>query len=85
MGNAHFCEKGVEFLVLASPIRLHGKNFTAKLPFNGRLEFMEFLKNFRFVFKEIYPCELAEIINEADIVFIIPKRITSMSPYIRKH
>lgn len=46
---------------------------------------MKLLKHLRFVLKKIYQSEFAKIINENDIEFIIPKRITGMSPYIKKH
>jgi len=34
MGNAYLIKKGIEFLILASPISLHSKDFSIKHPFN---------------------------------------------------
>jgi hypothetical protein len=74
MGDTNFLEEGIEFLILASPVSLHSKNFLIKETLNMMLKIMKFLKHIRFLFQEIYPSELAVIINKTHIVFKTTKR-----------
>jgi hypothetical protein len=74
MGDAYTLKERVKFLILASPISLHSKNFLIKEALNMLLEIMEFLKHIRFPFQEIDPSELAIIVNKAHIIFKTTKR-----------
>jgi hypothetical protein len=49
------------------------------------LKISEFFKDFRFIPQNIYPCELAEMIYEAHIVFKSTSRLRSSTPNIRKN
>jgi hypothetical protein len=49
------------------------------------LEVMETLKNIRFLFEEINPCQFAEIIDKTHIIFVLIDRIGHMAPHIRKN
>jgi hypothetical protein len=60
----------MKLLVLSSPICLDHKNLVIKLSFNKGLEFLEFLKNFRFESKQINSCKFAEIINKRNIILL---------------
>ena len=68
--NTNFCEEGVQLDILPSLVGLKGKDFSIKLSFDKFLEVMKFLKNFRLMFYKIDPCELTEIINETNVVFL---------------
>jgi hypothetical protein len=82
--DPNLLEEGIEFLILTTPIRLYNKNFLVKETFNESLKFTELLKNLRFLFKQIYPNKLAEIINKTDIVFVTSNRFTRRIPHITK-
>jgi hypothetical protein len=41
-------KKGIEFLILCSPVRLHGNNFLIKESLDMMLKITKFLKNIRF-------------------------------------
>jgi hypothetical protein len=43
---------------------------------------MKYIEYFRTMFNQIDPCKLAEIINEANIIVLMTKRIRGRSPYI---
>jgi hypothetical protein len=83
MGNTHLLKNGVKFLVLASPIGFHGKNFLVKKSLDMILKVTKFPKHIRFLFQEIHPCELAVIINKTHIVFKMTK-ILKMDPIHHK-
>jgi hypothetical protein len=85
MRDAKFLQIRIQLLILTTPVGLNSKNFLVKQPFNKCLELFEFLKNIRFVLKEIDPSKLTKIINKADIVFISSNRLTSGTPYIREY
>jgi hypothetical protein len=85
VSDANALEKRIEFLILTTPIGLHGNNFLIKETFNKMLKIMKLLKNIRFIFQQIDSCELTEIINKTDIVFISPNRIRGWTPNIRKY
>jgi hypothetical protein len=68
-GRYQLLKERIEFLVLASPVSLHSKNFLIKETLNMMLKITKFLKHIRFLLKEIYPSELAVIINKTHIVF----------------
>ena len=67
MRNYNVLEKGIQLLILTTPICLNSKKFMIKEPLIKVLEIMKTLKNFRFMSQEIDPRELAKIINETDI------------------
>ena len=64
MRDPYPLEKGVEFLILTSPIRLHVKYFAIKLPFDKSLKVKKYLKNVGAFLKKVYPGILAKIIDE---------------------
>jgi hypothetical protein len=82
MGDTNLGEEGVEFLILASPVGLHGDDFLIKLALNKGLKFLEFLEDFGFVFEKINPGKFAKIINETHIIFIATNRLWCRTPYI---
>jgi hypothetical protein len=84
MGDTNLLEEGIKLVVFPSPVGLNDKNFSIKEHFNKVLEILNFLKQLRFVLKQIDPCELAIVINETNIIFKMTNRITSRSPYICK-
>jgi hypothetical protein len=47
MRDVKLGEERIELLILASPIRLYGKNLVIELLFNEGLKILEFLKYFR--------------------------------------
>jgi hypothetical protein len=49
-GRTHTLKEGVEFLILATPISLHCKNFLIKEMLNMLLKIAKFLKHIRFFF-----------------------------------
>jgi len=67
MRNYNVLEKGIQLLILTTPICLNSKKFMIKVPLIKVLEIMKTLKNFRFMSQEIDPRELAKIIDETDI------------------
>ena len=75
MRDANALKEGIQLLIFPSPVSLHSENFSIKLAFNPSLEFMKFLKNFRFMTKQINPCKLAKIINEANVITVLPTEV----------
>jgi hypothetical protein len=53
--------------------------------FNKALKLLKEYKNFRLAMQKIKPSELAIIINETHVVFLVPKRINSRCPNIEEH
>ena len=80
--DANAFKKGVQPLVLPTPIGLHGNDLTIKQTFNMSLEKTKFFKDIRFIFEQIYPTKLAEIINKTDIVFLPSYRDGSRTPNV---
>jgi hypothetical protein len=70
VSNSHACEERAQGLILPSPIGLDSTNFTIKLTLNRRLEITKTRKHLGLLSKQVNPCELAKIINEANIIFI---------------
>jgi hypothetical protein len=60
--NANALKEGIKPFILTTLIRLDDKNFPIKR-----------IKNFGFMMNEINPYEFAEVINEANIVLLLPK------------
>jgi hypothetical protein len=69
MGDSDFGKEGVQFLIFSTPIGLDSNDLAIKEPFYEVLEVSKFLKDLRFVFQKIDPCELAIIIYKTNIVF----------------
>jgi hypothetical protein len=82
VADADFGEEIMEFLVLASPIRLDRDNFPVKETLYKFLEFNKGRENFRFKLQGIYPREFAIIINKAHIILFAPNRFRSITPNI---
>ena len=82
MRDADSIEKRVKLLIFATPIGLHGEDFSIKLSFYESLKLMKSLEHFRFMFEKIDPNEFTIVVNETHIILIFPKRITHRSPYI---
>ena len=74
MCNANFLKKGIQLLILASPVSLHGEDLFVELAFDKRLEIGKNLKHLRSIFQKINPSIFAKIINEAYIILIAPNR-----------
>ena len=55
MRDANALKEGIQLLIFPSLVSLHSENFSIKLTFNHSLEFMKFLKNLRFMTKQINP------------------------------
>ena len=82
MGDANSIKEGIKLLIFATPISLHGKDFSIKLSFYKSLEVMKSLEHFRFMFEKIDPNEFAVVIDKTHIILIFSKGITRRSPYI---
>jgi hypothetical protein len=67
------------------PVGLHCNNFAVKHAFNKRLKLFKELENFRFTTQKIRSHELAIIIDEAHVMFLIAKGINGRSPNIGEH
>jgi hypothetical protein len=80
--DANTLKEGVQFLILTTPIGLHGDDLFVKKAFNMVLEVMETLKNIRLLFEEINPCKFAEIIDKTHIIFVLIDRIGRRAPHI---
>jgi hypothetical protein len=85
MCYAYFLEKGIKFLVLATPICLHAKDFMIEETLNVSLKLQEDAENIRSTFKTINPCKLAEIINKAYIKLKTTRRGARRPPNIGVH
>ena len=85
MGDPNTTEKGVECFILPSPVTWDGEDFSVKLALNKFLKLLEDRVYFGVILKQIYPGELAIIINETNIIFLPSKRISCMTPYITKN
>jgi hypothetical protein len=57
-------KRGVQVLILPTPVSLHCNNFPIKQAFNKVLKIMKMLENLIFVSKKINPCKFAKIINK---------------------
>lgn len=51
VGNTNALKKGVKFLILTSPISLHGQDLAIKKAFNKLLKEVKLLKNIRLIFE----------------------------------
>jgi hypothetical protein len=77
--------KGVKPMIFTTSVGLHSNNFPIEETFYQVLKVMKALKNFRFVSKQINPSKLTVIINETNIIIVLPKRSWCRTPYIRKY
>jgi hypothetical protein len=64
------------------PVGLHGDDLSTKQPFNKALKFMEFLKHFRSILKQIDPSIIAIIINETHAIILPSNRCGFKNPNI---
>ena len=85
MRDPYPLEKGVEFLILTTPVRLHVKYFAIKLPFDKSLKVEKDLENIGAFLKEVYPSILAKVIDETHVIGVPTNRGRGQSPYIRKY
>jgi hypothetical protein len=85
MSDANDTKKGIKPLIFATPIGLHSNDFSIEQALNKALKFFEELKHLRLMAKKIDPSKFTIIINEADIIPFITKRINGGSPDIEKH
>jgi hypothetical protein len=83
MSDSYLCEKGIKFLILTTPVSLHGDDLAMKETLNKCLKLLEFLEDLRLVLKEINPGKLAKIINKTDIIFKMSNRFRCRTLYIR--
>jgi hypothetical protein len=68
MRDPSLCKEAIEFLILTTPVHLHGHDFSVKGSFNEILEAMKDLKDLRFMPNQIYPSVFAKIIDTTAIV-----------------
>jgi hypothetical protein len=80
--DATSVKDGIQALIFAPPVGLHGNNFAMKHSFNKGLKFFKELKNFRFTTQEIYPREFAIVIDETYVILLIAKGIDGRPPNI---
>jgi hypothetical protein len=73
MSNAYMLKEGAKLVILTP------------LPRPVSLEVLKFLKNFRFVLKQVNPREFAKIINKWNIVIISSNRRGARAPNIREN
>ena len=82
MRDPRALEIGMETVILAAPIGLHGADFSIQETLNMFLKIIEHLLNIRFVFNQIYPTMAAIVINKTNVVFITSRRRHGRSPNI---
>ena len=73
----------VQSVVLATPVRLNGYDFSVEKMLNMSLKGIKHLLNVRLVLKLIFPTEARIIIDKAHIILITSGRGKSRPPYIR--
>jgi hypothetical protein len=83
MRNTDLGKERVEFFILSSLVGLNGHNFSVKESLNHILKLFEFFKKFRFKTQQIYPSELAKIVDETHIVLVSTNRCST--PNIREN
>jgi hypothetical protein len=83
MGDAKALEVAVQLMILATPIRLNGFDFSVQQTLHMRLEGIKDMLNIRLVLEEVNPTETGIIIDKANIIFIPSRRCNSWTPYIR--
>jgi hypothetical protein len=71
-GLSRLLKEEVKFLIFTTLIGLHGENFSIKESLSKGLKLSKFLKDFRFMLKQIDPCKFTVIINKANIISISP-------------
>jgi hypothetical protein len=77
-------KKGMQFLILSSPVRLNSDNPVIKQAFNKLLKFNEVCGDLRFMSKQVNPSEFTIIINETDIVFFDQKNQSQDPKHLNK-
>jgi hypothetical protein len=75
-------KKGIQLLILSTPITLHTNNLSVEQALHMGLEIMEFLVYFRFIFQQINSCKLIKIIHKAYIVLVSTNRFGCRPPNI---
>jgi hypothetical protein len=85
MSNAHMFKKGTKVVIPPPSVGLHGQQFLIEESFNTSLEVLKFLKNFRFMFEQVNPCEFAKIIDKRNIVIVLSNRSRGRAPNIREN
>jgi hypothetical protein len=70
VGYSYLGKKGIELLVLPSPVGLYGHYLGVELVLYHVLEFSILLKHLGFKPKKLYPSKFTEIIDETYIEFL---------------
>jgi hypothetical protein len=66
-------EKGIERIILSTPIWLNNKDLLIKKSFNEGLKFKKICENMRLMTQQVGPSKLTIIINKWDNIFLHPK------------
>ena len=80
--DAYFIKEGIQFLILTSPVGLHGYDFSIKHTLNEALKLLKLLKNFRLILEKIDPCKPTKSINKTYIVLLSTPSNRSGTPNI---
>jgi hypothetical protein len=78
-------EKKCLIFDILPPVCLDSKKFFIELSLNHRLKIIKFLKDFRFVVKQVNPYKFTEIIDEANIIIVFADKSGRRPPYIREN
>jgi hypothetical protein len=82
--DANLKKERIKLLIFPTPVGLKRNNLTAKHVFNKLLKLEKIFGDLEFVTQQVDPSEFAIIINKANIIFFMTKRINGGSPNIRK-
>jgi len=83
MAYAYALKIGLQGLILASPVGLDSEYLSVKLPFYEFLEISKALEDLRFKTQKVDPSEFTVVINEANIITMMPNRAWCRPPHIR--
>jgi hypothetical protein len=82
--DAYVLEERIQFLVFTAPISLHSNDLLAKESLNQIREILETLKYFKYVFNDVNPYILAEVIYETYIVMLSTNRLRGRAQTLEK-
>jgi hypothetical protein len=74
MSNAYTLKEGAKLVILALLVSLDGQYFSIEETLNMDMEILNFLKNFRFVLKQLNPHKFSKITNKENIVIVSSSR-----------
>jgi hypothetical protein len=82
MRNATLGEKGIQFFLFSSPIRLDGQNLSIQDALHMLLKNVKLSKHLGLMFQEKNSSVFGEIIDEANIISVSANRTRRRTPHI---